>query len=136
MLLFIGSFALKFTQGETAPPPKEQIVPVAVRMQILNGCGVAGIAGKFKKYLGESARPEFIVDVVDERNFVSFKQEKTLLIARKQNLEQAGKLARKLGLSEEQVAAKPLDDNLFDVEYSLVIGADYDKYLSKKVSGN
>ena len=67
-------------------------------MQVLNGCGVPGIAGRFAKYLLDAGKPDFAIDVIDERNFGSFKQEKTMLIARRAGSPVAERLAMKLGV--------------------------------------
>lgn len=131
VLVFVGSFALRFTQGETAPPIEKQIVPVSARIQVLNGCGIAGVAGRFSKFLTESGKPDFVIDVIDEKNFESFKQEKTLLIARKEGRAEAEKLAQKIGLPIDRVSFKVLEDNFLDIDYSLVVGADYTQYLSR-----
>jgi hypothetical protein len=135
VLVFIGSFALKFTQGETAPSTDKAntvaVAPVSVRLQVLNGCGVVGVAGRFSKLLTDSGKPDFIVDVIDERNFDTFKQEKTMLIARKDVRAEAERLAAKIGMSIDRVSIKALEDNFLGIDYSLVIGADYDQYLSR-----
>lgn len=105
-------------------------------MQVLNGCGVSGVAGRFAKYLTDTGKPEFAIDVIDERNFASFKQEKTTLIARRAGSPVAERLAMKLGLPPEQVTYKELEDNFLDIDYSLVVGSDYDKYLSRSGGKN
>jgi len=141
--VFIGSFALKYTQGESAPaapqgqtPDGQSTVSVPLRLQVLNGCGMPGVAGRFAKYLVEAGKPDFAIDVIDERNFGSFKQEKTTLIARRLGSPVAERLALKLGLSPEQVTYKELEDNFLDIDYSLVVGSDYDKYLSRPAGKN
>jgi hypothetical protein len=143
VLVFIASFALKYTQGESAPAapqgqtsPNQTPVSVSLRMQVLNGCGVPGVAGRFAKYLLDAGKPEFAIDVIDEKNFGSFKQEKTTLIARRAGSPVAERLAMKLGLSPEQVTYKELEDNFLDIDYSLVVGSDYEKYLSRSVGKN
>ena len=142
VLIFIGSFALKFTQGESAPSQErlngksEVMAPVAVRVQILNGCGQAGVAAKFAKYVTDTAKPDFVVDVIDEKNFDSFNQEKTLLISRRAGSPVAERLALKLGLPPEQVTYRELEDNFLGIDYSLVVGADFDKYLSGRAGQN
>ncbi|TFH62180.1 MAG: LytR family transcriptional regulator [Candidatus Zixiibacteriota bacterium] len=140
VLVFIGSFALKYTQGESAPPgqtPQNQSsVSISLRMQVLNGCGAPGVAGRFAKYLLDAGKPDFAIDVIDERNFSSFKQEKTTLIARRAGSPVAERLAMKLGLSPEQVTYKELEDNFLDIDYSLVVGSDYDRYLSRSIGKN
>jgi hypothetical protein len=141
VLVFIGSFALKYTQGESAPPPgqtpqNQSSVSISLRLQVLNGCGAPGVAGRFAKYVLDAGKPDFAIDVIDERNFDSFKQEKTTLIARRAGSPVAERLAMKLGLSPEQVTYKELEDNFLDIDYSLVVGLDYDKYLSRSVGKN
>ena len=143
MLVFIGSFALKYTQGESAPaapqgqiPQNQSSVSISLRLQVLNGCGAPGVAGRFAKYLTDVGKPDFAIDVIDERNFSSTKQEKTILIARRAGSPVAERLAMKLGLSPEQVTYKELEDNFLDIDYSLVVGSDYDKYLSRAVGKN
>jgi hypothetical protein len=143
VLVFIASFALKYTQGESAPaapkgqtPQSQAAVSISLRMQVLNGCGAPGVADRFAKYLLDAGKPDFAIDVIDERNFDSFKQEKTTLIARRAGSPIAERLAMKLGLSPEQVTYKELEDNFLDIDYSLVVGSDYDKYLSRPLGKN
>lgn len=135
VLIFIGSFVVKFTQGETAPAPETEqaIVPVAARVQVLNGCGIPGAASRFSQFMKKSAKPEFIVDVIDERNFDSFKQEKTLLIARKQqDPVEANRFAAKLGIATDRVSFKALEGDFYDIDYSVVLGADFEALMAGK----
>ena len=105
-------------------------------MQILNGCGQPGVAAKFAKFLTDAAKPDFMVDVIDERNFGSFDQAKTLLISRRAGSPIAERLALKLGLQPEQVTYKELEDNFLGIDYSIVVGADFDKYLAGSAGKN
>ncbi len=130
ILVFVGSFAAKFMQGETAPLPETEKRPINVKVEILNGCGQSGAAAEFAKFAKLTARPEFIVDVVKEENFRSFDQEKTLLIARKPELEQAQQLARKLGIAEERVTHREMDGNFLDVDYTMIVGSDYEMVMA------
>jgi LytR cell envelope-related transcriptional attenuator len=142
VLVFIGSFALKYTQGESAPatqgqtPPTQSSVSISVRMQVLNGCGTPGVAARFAKYMTDAGKPDFTIDVIDEKNFGSFKQEKTTLISRRAGSPVVERLAMKLGLPPEQVTYKELEDNFLDIDYSLVVGSDYEKYLSRSLDKN
>lgn len=138
VLVFVGSVAVKFFQGESAPAipegqkSQEQVLaPVSLRMQVLNGCGKAGVAGRCTKFLLDAGKPDFTIDVIDERNFTSFDQEKTMLISRRAGSPVAERLAIKLGLSPEQVTYKELEDNFLDIDYSLVVGSDYEKFLAR-----
>ncbi len=134
MLAFVGSFVVKIVQGEstTLPNTPEAIVPVSLRVQIMNGCGIAGAASSFSKHVKQAAAPEFIIDVLDERNFESFQQEKTLLIARKPNHEHAAGFAAKIGLTADRISFKELESNFYDIDYSLVVGADYEKIIAAR----
>ncbi len=135
MLVFIGSFVVKFTQGETAPAKNSEqaIVPVNARIQVLNGCGVPGAASRFSQFLKKTARPEFIVDVIDERNFDSFKQEKSLLIVRKETKQaEAQRFAAKLGLPADRVSFKALEGDFYYIDYSIVLGADFEALMAGK----
>jgi len=128
--VFVGSFAAKFLQGETAPLEKTEARPINVKVEILNGCGESGAAADFARFVKGTSKPEFIVDVVKEDNFRSFDQEKTLLIARKPELEQAQQLAQKLGLARDRVTHRELDGNFLDVDYTVVVGSDYEQLMA------
>ncbi len=134
VLVFVGSFVVKIMQGESAPVPgtPEAIVPTSLRIQIMNGCGIAGAASNFSRHVKQSAGPDFVVDVIDERNFESFQQERTLLIARKENHDHAARFAAKIGLTPDRVSFKELESNFYDIDYSLVVGADYEKIMAAK----
>ncbi|MBK7092744.1 MAG: LytR C-terminal domain-containing protein [bacterium] len=134
VLAFVGSFVINIMKGESAPAPDsaEAIVPMALRVQILNGCGIAGAASTFSRHVKTNAGPDFIVDVLDEGNFESFQQEKTLLIARKAKHDHAARFAAKIGLSPDRISFKELESNFYDIDYSLVVGADYEKLIALK----
>jgi hypothetical protein len=134
VLIFVGSFVVKIMQGESAPVPgtPEAIVPVSLRIQIMNGCGIPGAASSFSRHVKQASGPDFVVDVIDERNFESFQQEKTLLIARKANHETAARFAAKLGLTPDRISFKELESNFYDIDYSLVVGADYEKIMAAR----
>lgn len=121
-------------KGETATTPDSPgaIEPESLRVQILNGCGIAGAASTFSRHVKTNAGPDFIVDVLDEGNFESFQQEKTLLIARKAKHENAVRFAAKIGLSPDRISYKELESNFYDIDYSLVVGADYEKLIALK----
>lgn len=107
-------------------------MPVSLRVQMLNGCGIAGAASTFSRHVKSAVSPDFIVDVIDEGNFESFQQEKTLLIARKAKHDNAARFAAKIGLSPDRVSYKELESNFYDIDYSLVVGADYEKLMALK----
>ena len=84
------------------------------------------------RHVKAAAGPDFVIDVLDEGNFESFQQEKTLLIARKAKPDHAVRFAAKIGLAEDRVSFKELESNFYDIDYSLVVGADYEKLMAAK----
>lgn len=134
MLAFVGSFVVNIMQGETAPIPgtPAAIVPISLRIQILNGCGIPGAASTFSRHVKAASAPDFVIDVLDERNFESFQQEKTLLIARKANHDHAARFAARIGLTPDRISFKELESNFYDIDYSLVVGADFEKLMAAK----
>lgn len=132
VLAFVGSFVVRITQGETAPAENTPaaIVPVNIRVQVLNGCGVNGAASSFAAFVKRSAAPEFVVDVIDQKNFNSTTQERTLLIGRKNDPMEARKLAAKLGLASERISYQALADDFYDLDYSVVVGLDYETIMA------
>ncbi len=131
--MFVGSFVVRITQGESAPADQtpQAIAPVAARVQVLNGCGISGAASRFAQFLKKTARPEFVIDVIDERNFDSYTQAKTLVIARKQQPPtEANRFAAKLGLAADRVSFKQLENDFFDLDYSIVVGTDFEAIMA------
>ncbi|MBM3321451.1 MAG: LytR C-terminal domain-containing protein [Candidatus Eisenbacteria bacterium] len=98
--------------AESASP----IVPSKpVTVQVLNGCGKAGLALDVSRFLRENA-----CDVVEMGNADHFRYETTKIIARTDNLEAAEWVRRVLGAGD--VSSAPNPDLLLDV--TLVVGSD------------
>ncbi len=123
--------------AETSQPPEEQALetsendptkneraavvnPVVQKTQIevLNGCGVDGIALKTTKFLRKN---EF--DVVYMGNYKNFDVKETIIIDRIGNRENAEKLAEVLGINENHVEQE-IDRNR-QLDASLILGKDY-----------
>ena len=100
----------------TTPARKPQDV---IRVEVLNGCGVDGIAGKLREYL--IARN---FDVVDFKNYSSYKVPQTLIIDRTNMEEQnARKVAEAIGVSRNYVF--PQISPLRKLDVTVIIGSDY-----------
>lgn len=89
-----------------------------VQVEVLNGCGVSGIAGAATQYL---RRHHF--DVVGSGNYRDFEQERSLVIDRVGNREAALRVAAILGIDEAYVREEIGDDYYLDA--SVVLGRDY-----------
>jgi hypothetical protein len=89
-----------------------------IQLQVLNGNGTPGLATTFSNKLRESG-----FDVVETGNFETFDVEKTHIIDRIGNIENARRVARALGVADQQIIREISIGYYLDV--TVVIGADY-----------
>ena len=92
------------------------------QVEILNGCGVAGIALDYTKFLRKSG-----FDVTNYKNANHFNYDSTQIILINGQIEQAHELAELMDINLSQVHTESLEkiENLI-----LVIGKDYEKLNS------
>ena len=91
-----------------------------VQVEVLNGCGVTGIADKVTSYM---RRNNF--DVVQVGNYISYEMDKSLVIDRAGNKANAEKVAEALGIDKKNIVQQINSDYFLDC--SIVIGRDYFK---------
>ncbi len=91
-----------------------------IQVEVLNGCGVNGVADRFTDYLRENN-----VDVVKIGNYVQFDIDETMVIDRIGNKANADKVAKILGVKKSNIITQINDDYFVDV--TIVIGRDYFK---------
>lgn len=96
----------------------KEIPSEIIQVEVLNGCGVNGIADRFTDYLRDKG-----VDVVNIGNYISFELEETLIIDRIGNSANANSIADILGVKERNVFQELNKEYFLDV--SIVIGKDY-----------
>lgn len=95
-------------------------VSAIIQVEVLNGCGVEGIASQFTNFLRDKN-----FDVVSIGNFKSDNMEETIIIDRIGNKANAEKLADVLGVSKKNIVEHLNKDYFLDA--TLVIGKDYNK---------
>ena len=108
------------TEGET--PLTVEPPPEIITVQVLNGCGVQGLANEITQYLRNKN-----FDVVDIGNYGGgWDLEQTLVLDRV-SLESkyAKKMAKELGVNKNQVAPQ-LEDSV-QLMVTVIIGTDYKK---------
>lgn len=91
-----------------------------IQTEVLNGCGVSGLADRFTDYLRNNG-----VDVVNSGNYFTFDVKETLVIDRIGNKANAEKIAELLGVNRNNVIQQLSDEYFLDV--SVIIGKDYFK---------
>jgi hypothetical protein len=126
VIAFVGSFAVKYSIGESSPEVRP---PAYLRFQVLNGCGVGGAAAKFASWIRNKSTSEIVIDVIDESNFTTFDEEKTMLLVRDATAAQVERVAELIGFTAEQIVHKELDDNFLDIDFTIVLGKDFSGFL-------
>ncbi len=118
------------TRPEPEAPPLEtakslvkadEIEPSPIRLQVLNGCGVAGIAGRIGKWLDKNG-----YDVVDVGNADRQDYHNSRILDRSGNLTAARELAGLLGLSETRIKRLNLMPEP-EIDLTLIVGKDNGK---------
>ena len=124
LLLFILVFSLvaRLLYPRISSDRVEQdpaLISNVIQLEVLNGCGVPGLATNYTSTLRG-----YGFDVVETGNFDHFNMEKSVVIARTHQSENALRVARALGIEDENVLLEVSEEFYLDV--TLVLGADYD----------
>jgi hypothetical protein len=123
IIIFIGYSIYLKIQTPAAAPVSEEFVEKSseiIQVEVLNGCGVPGVADKFTDYLRKRN-----FDVVHLGNYISFDIDHTMVIDRAGKKANAVKVAEALGIGEENILQQLNKDYFLDV--SLIIGKDFQK---------
>lgn len=105
------------------PEKNKEIASDIIQVEVLNGCGVGGVADRFTDYMRRNS-----FDVVSSGNYVLngapyFEVAKTMVIDRIGNMANARKVAASLGVKKVNVFQQLNKDYFLDV--SVIIGKDY-----------
>lgn len=95
-----------------------ELIGNVIQLEVLNGCGVPGLANDFTSALRKSG-----FDVVETGNFKNFDMQNTVVIARTFDAENARRVADALGISQENVFIEASED--FYLDATVVIGSDF-----------
>ncbi|NBB76303.1 MAG: LytR family transcriptional regulator [Bacteroidetes bacterium] len=95
------------------------LISRVIQLEVLNGCGVSGIANQFTDKLRR-----FGFDVVETGNFDHFNVQNTKIVSRSGNMEDARRIAEILGIEPQHVLREESPDFYLDV--TLIIGEDFE----------
>lgn len=113
-----------FDNTETAKP---QNVQQLIQVEVLNGCGVAGVGDALTDVLRAKG-----IDVVKTGNFRSFDIENTFIIDRLGKIETANRVADSLNLNKRFIITEKNKSYFLDL--TIVIGKDYKNYFQNSGS--
>ena len=92
-----------------------------IEVEILNGCGVPGLAEKVSNYLRSQQ-----MDVVRSDNADHYNYYQTILILRNENFEGLKKVAQSFGINEQdELRIKHIPDEQLSVDITVIIGSDF-----------
>jgi hypothetical protein len=100
-----------------------------IQVEVLNGCGVSGVAEKLTDYLRTNN-----IDVVNLGNYRSFEIENSIIIGRNEKIYNAEKVAAIVGLDEQNIIQQINSDYLLDVTF--ILGKDYRDLIPLKKRQN
>jgi hypothetical protein len=113
--------------------PNEQIVILEkqikpdslIQIEVMNGCGVSGVADQFTEFLRHKS-----FDVIQTGNYYSYDIEKTLVVDRNGNSENAKLVASALGVSDDAIISQVNKNYYLDV--SVIVGKDFNNIKLNK----
>jgi hypothetical protein len=89
-----------------------------IQVEVLNGCGVSGVAERLTDYLRTNN-----IDVVNLGNYRSFEIENSIIISRNEKILNAEKVAAIVGLDNQNIIQQINPDYMLDVTF--ILGKDY-----------
>lgn len=96
-----------------------ELVTDIIQIEVLNGCGIPGIATRYTETIRE-----YGFDVVETGNFDTFDVVNSFIISRGGTIDNAKRVANALGIPENQILIETSPDFYLDV--TLVIGSDFE----------
>ncbi len=126
MLTIIGVaiFSVKVATGVT----RELETPAEpMRLQIVNGSGVAGAEERLARQLNGFTGEGLNILVVETNSFDMRKIVTSFVVSRLPDDQMARHFAKQIGLEPTDVIYEPLDNNVRSVGVTLVLGEDYYK---------
>lgn len=132
ILILINSFlaysiikTISFAEDNSAQAFLEDSTRVKIQVEVLNGCGVSGVAEKLTEYLRGNG-----IDVVNLGNYRSFGIENSIVIGRNEKIRNAEIVAAIVGLDNQSIIQQINPDYLLDVTF--ILGKDYRNLIPLK----
>ena len=96
-----------------------------IKVEILNGCGIKGIAGKTSEFL----RSKYRIDVVRSDNADRYDYSKTIIIGRNEDLNKILSVSEAFGLSiNNSDHIQHVPDETLGVDVTIILGKDINSF--------
>lgn len=128
---FIFSMVSRYTSNRTkvdlATTGKFELTPedlllekpfLNIKVEVLNGCGVNGLAHKFSNYLRKEGFDVLYVGNADRLNYT-----KTLILNRSSDIKKCNEVIKALKLDKTRMVNRPRSG--YRVDVSIILGKDY-----------
>ena len=132
ILTFIGSMIISPKKIYRIENPSD-----SVTLQVLNGCGVKGAA----ETLADALLPgdgSLLYDVIEKADARLGAFERTLVVDRRGSelspedySAKALMVARRMGIENEDIILLRLEDNILDIDVTVIAGTDFGRYVDK-----
>ena len=123
VLIYVVSVTVKVTTGVSRTLDTADHM---IRLQVLNGCGEKGLAGRVADDLEGYQDGDIEIMVVDTDNFEVRQVPRSFLISREEDKTAATLLAKKLGIEDPVIVYRSLENNYRHVSVTLVLGLDHE----------
>ncbi len=132
ILTFIGSMLVNPKKEYRSEGPLS-----TVTLQILNGCGQRSAAESLASALlpGDGS---LMYDVIEKTDAKLGAFDKTMVVDRRGDRtgksalsEKARRIAKRLGISEDDIILLRFEDNILDIDVTVITGSDYASYVDK-----
>jgi len=98
---------------------------IPIKAEIVNGCGIEGMGDRLTDLLRSNQ-----IDVIRSGNYYQFNVDKTLIIDRSGNMMKAKKIAKILGVPEQQII-RQINQPLF-LDITVLAGKDFSNLKDSK----
>jgi hypothetical protein len=130
--VFVGSFLITPEKAHRAERPLATAI-----LQILNGCGENGAATRLADAMmpGDSIQ---LYDIIEKGDAALATFDRTTVVDRRGSdskdgaiSEKARWVAKRLGIDERQIILLRLDDNILNIDVTVIAGKDYRQHVTR-----
>ncbi len=117
--LFVFSFSTRLSYSG----PDEREPPIIVHVQVLNGCGRPGLAGRVAEYMSDLEVGRMRFDIVDIGNFDRASVRRTIVINRTLPAGQVQEIVAALKIGEADIQDGTTRMNDLGVDLTVILGS-------------